>query len=226
MRRCGAPRGTAGTAPSRLYTYAVAPAEVELEAPEQRPHDHALQAVGAAGEPVEACWPALAGSSATPSVTISRVRSVPRRTSALVTRPSTPAASVPTASPTQRVGHHVLGEQRRGVGADAEERRVAERHDAGVTQDQIERHREQREDRDLVDSSAWLVPREQRNSAAPSASSQTHASRQRAPARRVREAADVGVELRAEPRSAASRSRLPAREQALRPPIRIAIIRQ
>ena len=31
--------------------------------------------------------------------------------------------------------HHVLGEQRRGVRADAEERRMAERHDARVAED-------------------------------------------------------------------------------------------
>jgi hypothetical protein len=45
----------------------------------------------------------------------------------------------------------VLGEQRRGVGADAEEGGVAERDDAGVAEDQVEREREQGQDRDLVE---------------------------------------------------------------------------
>ena len=53
--------------------------------------------------------------------------------------------------PQQRVAEAVLGEQPRGVRADAEERRVAERDDAGVAQDEVEREREQRQDRDLVD---------------------------------------------------------------------------
>ena len=49
-----------------------------------------------------------------------------------------------------RVGEQVLREQRRGVRAGAEEGRMAERDDARVAEDQVERQREQREDRDLV----------------------------------------------------------------------------
>ena len=38
-----------------------------------------------------------------------------------------------------------------GIGAEAEEGGVAERDDAGIAEDQVEREREQRQDRDLVE---------------------------------------------------------------------------
>src|SRR5204862_1200181 len=50
-----------------------------------------------------------------------------------------------------RIGHHVLREQRRRVRAEAEEGGVAERDDAGIAEDEIERDREQGDDRDLVE---------------------------------------------------------------------------
>ncbi len=40
----------------------------------------------------------------------------------------------------------VLGEQARGIGTDAEKRRVPERNDAGIAEDEIERQREQAPD--------------------------------------------------------------------------------
>ena len=43
----------------------------------------------------------------------------------------------------------MLGQQRGSVGAEAEKRRVAERDDAGIAEDQIEREREQSEPGDL-----------------------------------------------------------------------------
>jgi len=43
----------------------------------------------------------------------------------------------------------VQREQARAIGADAEECRVAERNDAGITEDQIERQRKQRKPHDL-----------------------------------------------------------------------------
>ena len=49
-----------------------------------------------------------------------------------------------------RIGNAVLGEQARAVRTDAEERGVAERDDAGVAEDQVEREREQGDDRDLA----------------------------------------------------------------------------
>ncbi len=45
--------------------------------------------------------------------------------------------------------HPVLRENPRHIGAEAEERRMSERHDAGVAENKIERDREQTEDRDL-----------------------------------------------------------------------------
>ena len=44
----------------------------------------------------------------------------------------------------------MLGEQAGGIRADAEVRRVSERDDAGVAEDQVERQREQRGDGDLA----------------------------------------------------------------------------
>ena len=127
------------------------PSRSNSNVPSSGAHHHALQAVGAAGQPVELVGQLVAGSSATPSVTISRVRSVPRRISTLVTSPSSAPTRDRDGQADQRVGHHVLGEQRRGVGAEAEERGMAERDDAGVAEHQVERHREQRDDRDLVE---------------------------------------------------------------------------
>jgi hypothetical protein len=51
----------------------------------------------------------------------------------------------------ERIGHHMLGEQAGAVGTETEERRMPERDDAGVAEDQVEREREQRQDRDFVD---------------------------------------------------------------------------
>ena len=43
----------------------------------------------------------------------------------------------------QRVAPAVLGHQSRGIGAEPEERGMAERDDAGIAEDQVERHRKQ-----------------------------------------------------------------------------------
>ena len=64
--------------------------------------------------------------------------------------PAAPQPATATREAEQRIGVDVLGEQAGGIGAEAEERRVAERDDAGIAQDQVEREREQREDGDLV----------------------------------------------------------------------------
>src|SRR5207244_3321689 len=50
----------------------------------------------------------------------------------------------------ERLAPSMLGEQARRIRADAEVRRVAERDDAGVAEDQVERQREQRGDGDLA----------------------------------------------------------------------------
>jgi hypothetical protein len=62
----------------------------------------------------------------------------------------------------QRVGHHVLGEERGHVSPEAEEGRMAQRDDAGEAEDQVERHREQRQDGDLVEQQRMVAGEEQR----------------------------------------------------------------
>ena len=88
--------------------------------------------------------------SATPSVTIRRVRSEPRNTRKLVTKPSAVAAHAGDQQGQHRlVDDSVLGQQRGGIGAEAEKGGMAERDDAGIAEDQIERKREQAEPGDL-----------------------------------------------------------------------------
>jgi hypothetical protein len=50
----------------------------------------------------------------------------------------------------QWIGGHELAEKPSGIGARPEEGGMAQRYDAGIAQDQIEREREQREDRHFV----------------------------------------------------------------------------
>ena len=88
--------------------------------------------------------------SAMPSVTISRVRSAPRMTRNEVTKPTTIAARPATSSASTGSSTIVMQRQQAGrVGADAEERRMAERDDAGIAEDQVEREHEQRQPGDL-----------------------------------------------------------------------------
>ncbi len=162
-----------------------AAAEVELEAAERRQTAPSTTPCRPSAPPVSQSsgWRARRGSRATPSVTIRRVRSEPRRIRKLVSEAEQRRARrPPTARPSQRVGHHVLGEQRRGVGADAEEGRMAERDDAGVAEDQVEREREQRQDRDLVEQQRLAAAAAARPTAA-AASVASSQPRQRACAR-------------------------------------------
>ena len=80
----------------------------------------------------------------TPSVTMSRVRSAPRSTRKLVTKPAAPASATAAARPSSGSPKPYLASDARRVGAEAEEGRVAERDDAGIAEDQVEREREQR----------------------------------------------------------------------------------
>ena len=89
-------------------------------------------------------------SSAMPSVTIRRVRSTPRITRKLVTKPSAMATRPATTSAiTGSVMTPCKRQQARRIGADAEERGMAERNDAGIAEDQIEREREQGQPHDI-----------------------------------------------------------------------------
>ena len=109
--------------------------EVELERPSSGP---IMTPCRPSAPPVNSSLLASSrGSPATPSVTIRRVRSEPRDHEhrcwprrAAATRPK-----VATARPTSGSGITNLGEQRRRVGAGAEEGRVAERDDAGIAED-------------------------------------------------------------------------------------------
>ena len=108
-------------------------------------HLDALQPVGAAGD-VGKAFASASSSSAMPSVTISRVRSTPRITRKLVRKPSTIATRPATTSAsTGSVMMPCSASSPARIGADAEERGVAERDDAGIAEDQVEREREQRQ---------------------------------------------------------------------------------
>ena len=88
--------------------------------------------------------------SAIPSVTISRVRSTPRITRKLVRKPSTIATRPATTSAsTGSLMTPCRASSPARIGADAEERGVAERDDAGIAEDQVERQREQRQPQDI-----------------------------------------------------------------------------
>ena len=83
--------------------------------------------------------------SAIPSVTISRVRSTPRITRKLVTKAERHGDEAGRDQRDHRLGDDaVQGQQPGAIGADAEERGMSERDDAGIAEDQIERQREQR----------------------------------------------------------------------------------
>src|SRR5215475_10893301 len=93
--------------------------------------------------------PSASIKSAMPSVTISRVRSTPRMTRKLVKKPSTIAARPATINDDRLSDDSMQRKQPRRIGADAEESGVAERDDAGIAQDQVERQREQRQPQDV-----------------------------------------------------------------------------
>ena len=147
------------------------------------------------------CGRALATScstSATASVTISRVRSLPRSTSRLVSEAQHRRDDDGDRQAGVRIGRHQLAEDAGGIGARAEEGGMAQRDDAGIAQDQIEREREQGEDRDLVQQQ--VLARRQRT------------ARRRPAARRRSRPAPAGA-----PREACLGAHLAPREQAVRP---------
>ena len=122
---------------------------VETEQAEDRLHGDALQAVGAAGEPA-----ILVGEFAEHEGDAERhhdARQVRAAQHEEARHEADRARDKPRGDQRQHrlIDDLVLGEQRRRIGADAEERGVAERDDAGIAEDEIEREREQRQDRDL-----------------------------------------------------------------------------
>jgi hypothetical protein len=56
----------------------------------------------------------------------------------LQTAPRTVATAIQPTMPEQWIRHHMLGKQRRRIGAHTEKRRMPQRHDAGIAQDQVQ----------------------------------------------------------------------------------------
>src|SRR5712691_750116 len=122
---------------------------IEAKPPEQRVDDDALQAVGAAGQPVIAV-----------AELAQHERDAKRHHDAGEIRD---AQDEEARHETKRGGRHpgdqqrergladelVLRQEAGAIGAESEERRLAERDDAGIAENEIEREREQAEDRDL-----------------------------------------------------------------------------
>ena len=87
---------------------------------------------------------------AIPSVTIRRVRSTPLITRKLVRKPRPWRRRPAITSATHGLGGDAVEcEQPGAIGADAEERGMTERNDAGIAQDQVERQGEQSEPHDV-----------------------------------------------------------------------------
>ena len=146
---------------ARLYANAVRPERSNANSPSSG--FIAMPCSPSAPPVIDAAgWRSRPAASATPSVTIRRVRSVPRSTRKLVAKPSSVATRGADGEAQQRIAARVLREQAGGIRAEPEERGVTERHDAGVAEDEIERQREQRHDRDLVADQRLAGQREER----------------------------------------------------------------
>jgi hypothetical protein len=111
--------------------------QVEFKAAQQGSHGHPLQAVGTTGQPVQ-----LVGQfqqqqghaqrdhepgQVRPAHDGERADCAQRRRCHDADRQAH-----------QRIGHHMLGKQRRRIGPETEKGRVAQRHDAGVAQDEVQ----------------------------------------------------------------------------------------
>ena len=136
--------------------------QVECEGAKHRAQVHPLQAIGAPGQPVQ-----LVGKFQQDQCDTQRHHQARQVAAALdgqaADQPEHQRRGDRDRQADQRIGHHVLGEQGRRVGAQAEEGGVAERHDAGVSEHQVQRHREQRHDRDLVDQCGMAGQQHRRN---------------------------------------------------------------
>ena len=123
--------------------------DVELEQPEHLPHRHAAQAVDAAGDERR-----LVGGFEQQQRDAERHHQPRKVLAAHDEKAGQPADQRRHRARDQQAAERFAptkhGEQSRRVRADAEVRRMAERNDAGVTEDQVERHREQADDHDLA----------------------------------------------------------------------------
>jgi hypothetical protein len=132
----------------RIGVADVAP-EIEREVSEQRPHPHALQAIGAAGEPMRAVR-SLGEQQAEAERDHDQGEMAEARDDEAREIAEQPGRGAGDQEPGQRLAPAPLRDQARGIGAEAEEGRMAERHDASVAEDEVEREREQRRDGDLA----------------------------------------------------------------------------
>ena len=118
VRRCAARPGTARTAPRGCTRTPTLPSRPNANSAEQRTHDHALQSVRAAGDAVEAV-----GELVEDRRDAERHHQARQVGAAQHERAGDEAQHAgrerPDDEPDQRVGHHVLGEQRRRVAAGA-----------------------------------------------------------------------------------------------------------
>ncbi len=123
--------------------------EVEIETAEQRPDVHALQPVAAAGQPARAVGRLLQQQAEAERDHDQRQMPKARDHEARGVAEQSGGGGADD-EPGQRLAPDEFREQAGGIGGGAEKGGVAERDDAGIAEDEIEREREQRGDRDLA----------------------------------------------------------------------------
>jgi hypothetical protein len=127
-----------------------APAQVKLKAAQQRPHHHALQTVGTAGEPVQLVSQFHQNqSNAQGHHQAGQIGAT--QNSGTAQGAQNGGCQHAHQQTQQRIGHHQLGKQGRRIGTHAKKSGVPQRHDAGVAQNQIQRQRKQRHHGNLID---------------------------------------------------------------------------
>jgi len=123
--------------------------EVELEKPEQGPHPHALQAVGAAGERVGAVR-RLGEEQAEAEREHDEREMAKAHDDVAAEVAGNSARERGEREAAQRLAPAVLRGEPGRVGAEAEVGRVPERHEPGIAEDEVQREREKRGDGDLA----------------------------------------------------------------------------
>ena len=123
--------------------------QVEAEIVEDRPHLHALQAVGAAGEPARAVR-RLVQQQAHAERDHDQGEMAEARDDEARSVADDPGHRRADQQPGDRLAPAGLRDEAGRIGPEPEERRMAERHDPGIAQNEIEREREQRRDGDLA----------------------------------------------------------------------------
>ena len=131
------------------------PHQIELKTPQHRPEHHALQAIGATGQPVQLVGQLQQDQShAQRHHQARQIAAAQNRHRAQ--RTQTRCRHGAHQQTHQGVRHHQLGKQRGSVCAKPQKGCMPQRHDAGITQHQIERHTEQGHDGNLVQDQGML----------------------------------------------------------------------